>query len=165
MEWLKNLMNYNCLYEAGLFTGALGIDKNRVFLVTNEAKLPSDLSGIFRFKFRHGNADDLQTIAELIAQKIFAYEEDEIHPLRGLRRPVLTKEELLQRETVIANGGMLTGGALVFVNTTTPIEAERPDDDYMKRFIDRVVRNILENDISYFCMFERKESNTTTIAK
>ena len=125
----KKKVKYNCIYEAGLFTGALGPSKDRCFIVTSGGieDLPSDIYGIKHFTFDEKNKDkvnqQLKQISQSIGQVICRYEEDMVHPVRGLKRPLLSAEELFRREAHHQCGGKLKlRGALVFVNTPTPVE-------------------------------------------
>jgi hypothetical protein len=141
-----------------LFTGALGPDKDRVFIVATGGlqDLPSDLYGIrFRDVDENESGEELkQRLKEIgyeIANIIGDYDESDIRPLRGLKRPLLTKEELFRREAPRSLGGQLNEDAsLVFVNTPEPVETSRI-------FAKRVLANVLK-DIKYQYVFEFNES-------
>lgn len=160
----KKKVKYNCIYEAGLFTGALGPSKDRCFIVTSGGieDLPSDLYGMKHFTFNEKNQDEanrqLKTISKDIGEAICRYADEKIHPVRGLKRPMISAEELFRREAHYKCGGKLKPrGALVFVNTPTPVEMES------EIFANQVIKNILDFKIKYTYVFEKTETNITAI--
>lgn len=162
VEAEKKKIKYNCIYEAGLFTGALGPSKDRCFIITSGGieDLPSDLYGIKHFSFNEekNSENDLNNISQAIGQIICKYKDEKVHPVRGLKRPLLSAEELCRREAHYSCGGKLKlQGALVFVNTPTPVEMEK------KEFSEQVVTNVLDFKIKYTYVFEMTETNITAI--
>lgn len=159
-------IRYNSIYEAGLFTGGLGADKNRVFIVYsgNFESLPSDLFGIkcIHFDEDKSGADlkqHLEEIADEIAERICSFDVEGIHPLVGFRRPMISKEDLFNRETLVPVGKLAWEGTLVFVNTPEPMEVDEP------LFATRVVENVLINSIKYIYVFEGKKAHIDTMGR
>src|SRR2546421_6490132 len=64
----------NCVFEAGLFTGALGANPKRCFLLisSDETKLPSDLNGVVHKKFiiNEEVSENLRKAAEANAEQV-----------------------------------------------------------------------------------------------
>jgi hypothetical protein len=117
----------NCIFEAGLFAGALGMDLTRCFLVcsVDDQALPSDLRGLNQIRFREpdlANNDEIvkavgpicdQIEAAVSSRKLCCYDRPTL--------PLITKDDLLQREQLRRNGGSLKIGAVV-VNAVQPLE-------------------------------------------
>jgi Predicted nucleotide-binding protein containing TIR-like domain len=140
----------NCVFEAGLFIGAL--KRDRVFLVTDlkEDELPSDLSGI--------NVIDLRKGAKMIVQEIRREAKEPY--FRGDPRIIpLTYTELLEREARLSKDGS------VVVQSGQPIELEKnADRDVRGLFAESVRKNMKERDVYYHYFFHADRSTVENIA-
>jgi hypothetical protein len=155
----------NCIYEAGLFLGALG-DPERCFLVVscNPQKLPSDLAGLTYINIvEHGPEVDrtLERAAGRIGQAIEEFAKtDQLRAIRGLKLPIVSVEDLVRKERPSFCGGVLQGDTTnVFVNTPRPFEYRSED------FAKRVMSNMIEYGIDYLYVFEASRGNADIITR
>jgi hypothetical protein len=144
----------NCIFEAGLFTGALGLEKKRCFLFVgvNEKELPSDLKGLVHNKITEppGLADlatrpfhePLPSAFSNSCQVAFGDTArvviGRIQEMGRCRRPglhILTTGDLIETEQLRHLGGSLHQNSRVLVSSDQPIE--RGAD-----FADRVLTNM-----------------------
>jgi hypothetical protein len=157
----------NCIFELGLFTGALGPDPERVFLITSTKKgaLPSDVDGITYVQIvdqRTPGADDELTAdskdsLDDAARKII----NQVNRLRHYVRPVLplvSDRDLMDYERIKGKEGNLLPNSHVIVSTEQPIEVEEAD------FAGRVQGNMKEA-IRYFYFFYADENSFNVIAQ
>jgi hypothetical protein len=118
----------NCVFEAGLFTAAIG--RIRCFLVhsVKESDLPSALAGITCMRFEEPrNLNDGKKCAEAIAS--VASDLKEIVRLQGrapyrLRVPAYSSAELWRRERPRSDGGDLRTGDVVVCDTQPMADEE-----------------------------------------
>ena len=111
----------NCVFEAGLFRGTIG--QKRCFLVTSvkESDLPSDLCGIISIPFeepadltdRIACAKAIAPVAADLKGRVQSEGRSAFHE----RVPLLSVEELFQRERPQAEGGDLREGKVVVCDT------------------------------------------------
>ncbi len=161
----------NCIFELGLFTGALGADPRRCFMVTSSDRpsLPSDLQGISYIPFemdreylenlRHGHdssmiempqrlSDSLYEAAGIIVArvaKLGSY--SELRQDNAL--PYMTSESLLRREQLRSNNridGRLQQRGRVLVVSRAPLESD-------PEFADNIQRNLRQG-IRYEYVFQ-----------
>ncbi|MCI0557693.1 MAG: nucleotide-binding protein [Nitrososphaera sp.] len=158
----------NCIFEAGLFAGALGPDPERCFLLVSvhPRVLPSDLAGlryidIYQFDDtdeRHSRdevTEKLKQAANIIGAAIDASE----HPRanRGLKLPIITERELMGFESLVPDGNLREHSANVFVSSPQPLEL---DEDFAMK----VIANMVNGRIGYRYVFEAHERGTALIA-
>ncbi|HLH42176.1 MAG TPA: TIR domain-containing protein [Bryobacteraceae bacterium] len=107
----------NCIFEAGLFFGALGFNLNRCFLLSSldDMVLPSDLRGITRVDLKGGIGEAVKKIRARV---------ESTEPRCYLRPkiPVVSEQELFEREQLAAKGGDLRSN--VVVNASEPVETD-----------------------------------------
>jgi hypothetical protein len=157
----------NCIFELGLFTGALGPDPERVFLITSTKKgaLPSDVDGITYVPIIDQRVpgsddeltDDCKDSLDDAARKII----NQVNKLRHYLRPVLplvSDKDLMDLETIKAKEGNLLANSHVIVSTEQPIELEEAD------FAGRVQGNMKEA-IRYFYFFYADQNSFHVIAQ
>lgn len=117
----------NCIFEAGLFTGALDLDFKRCILVCalKDDEVPSDLKEIIHLKIEEppeALLDDPEACSNAIKPLLASIR------LRAQRMPLLSrqfvkkisKEELLEKEQFHPKGNLVRGS--VVVNSTQPME-------------------------------------------
>lgn len=125
----------NCIFEAGLFMGGLGLDETRSVLVTSseESALPSDIKGVKYLKFPVPTAEQFSCDAwhkktmETVAKDLALHAKKFQTPPKRPILPVLTPEALMERERPKGPGGgdLETGdGRAVVINTTQPAETK-----------------------------------------
>lgn len=150
----------NCIYEAGLFTGGLGLDPKRCFLVSllgDDKAMPTDLLGITvinvdREEGKDVNADWFEDNCDKVVSTI----EDAVKTLgpllQRLRLTALSPKQLLEREQPRTPGsrGHLEGGDSVVVNSSEPIEEDLG-------FAKVVMQNI-QADVKYRYFFNKGTS-------
>ena len=123
----------NCIFEAGLFMGALGLESERSVLVSSveENAVPGDLRGIKYISMPEATPEQLldQEWCETQMLAVAATLAD--HAQRALKKPpmrpvlpVLTADELFEREKTTTDGGDLILGNThsVVINTIQPAE-------------------------------------------
>ena len=140
----------NCIFEAGLFTGALNLDPRRVFLLSSVKKasdsLPSDLAGIGYIQIKvSGDPDDIQDSIDAAAEQIVEAMVRNGPHHRG-EIPYIAEDELMSFERLVGEAGQLVAASRIFVHTGQPMEALNPG------FAERVQRNI-KNEIRYRYFF------------
>jgi len=153
----------NCVFEAGLFIGALNLDPRRCFLVSSVATehLPSDLAGITHVAFKQKpgkiSVSDARVAmaspASDIQVGIEAWEKDAENPDKV---EIIARRELLDREKIGHPLGLLAG-EIVIVSSDRPLDRESD-------FADRVHRNISEL-CRYLYYFPANEANATIVAQ
>jgi hypothetical protein len=122
----------NCIFEAGLFMGALGVSPERSVVVTSVDKeaLPTDLQGIRHLKFPVPSEAQLNNRAwcrrqmTRIARELQAHASRLRTPPKRPTLPVFSPEDLIDLERPLEAGGDLVtkGKRAVVVNTTQPAE-------------------------------------------
>lgn len=140
----------NCIFEAGLFTGALSLDPRRVFLLSSLKKasdsLPSDLAGIGYIEIKiSGEPDDIKDSIDSAAEQIVEMMTEKGPHERG-EIPYIPQDELMSFERPEGEAGRLVPSSRIFVHTGQPMEALYPG------FAERVQRNI-KNEIRYRYFF------------
>jgi hypothetical protein len=167
----------NCVFEAGFFTGALGIQFERCFLIcdVDTEALPSDIHEIQHIPFKQ--PPDLQKIQTLLTTDPSALsisEKREVEEFDAsmdkiirtilpkariplgrskLALEILSDEELIEREQI---GWNLKKGSVV-VNAKQPLEESYP-------FAMRVMEN-MRKDVDYMYFFHADPMGTNFIAK
>lgn len=124
----------NCIFEAGLFMGGLGLDPTRSVILTSLAQsaLPSDLQGIQYIPFTPSDENNGKKSLKKMMQPIAAQLVNHAIKIRKLppKRPtlrVLTPEALIDRERPINDGGDLytdNHNQSIVINTTQPAESK-----------------------------------------
>ncbi len=125
----------NCIFEAGLFMGGLGLDPQRSLIITSVKPdaLPSDLRGIEPIGFPPPTPEQLKdkrwcrkTMRQVV-KDLEAQVERLTKPPARPSLPILTPDDLLRLERP-EPGGMLKvgGGTAVVINTTHPTETQQP---------------------------------------
>jgi predicted nucleotide-binding protein len=139
----------NCIFEAGLFMGGLGLDSERSVIMTTmkDKDKPSDLSGIRHFEIRiseeeFGNNESCKKEANRLANAFHKHCEFIKEPPKRPFLPVYTQEELVEREKSTNDGGDLVDDFTqsVVVNTFEPIEIKV---SLAKRVVENMDRGIL----------------------
>lgn len=157
----------NCIYELGLFTGALGLNPKRAFILTSAWKgsLPDDLQGVVYLPIKEVTGaegpDELAQADALLEQafkKIRSSVEDFGPCYRRPKLRVLQAEDLLQLERPEDAGGSLVFknnrvGVIVYSNQ--PIESN-------PTFAAMVLDNMKEQ-IDYTYFFEADEVNVKSL--
>jgi predicted nucleotide-binding protein len=142
----------NCVFELGLFMGALGLDSQRSLLLrTKDSLLLSDLGGLVSAELP--SAKDKVREDELIKRAVEQIKSSVKklgycfnHPPKDLR--IIPKERLLDLEKPEKNGGKLVDSdvAEVLIHATQPMELDH-----------NLARTVCENmstDVSYSYFFE-----------
>lgn len=119
----------NCIFELGLFIGALGLDPKRCFMISSvgEQSLPSDLKGRTLIKFVEPDdlhdpqqcASAMEAAAVLIRNRIQScgkYAAPELKPT--------SLDDLMASETPLNNGGGLSEASEVVVGIEHSFTAE-----------------------------------------
>jgi len=153
----------NCIYEAGLFTGALGLEPERCLLVSfvERKALPTDLDGIGYIKMPKPNRGE-PLDEKWLTENCFAEVDKIKRSIRQLglchTRPFLkffTKDQLLDLEQPKGReDGKLTAGEAVVVNSAEPIEQKD------MRFARTVMDNIF-SDVKYQYFFHAQKTWAT----
>jgi hypothetical protein len=138
----------NCIYEAGLFTGALGPSYQRCFLLSSvETKdLPTDVLGLTYLPLVKKDSkitpESLQEAATKIRRSILD---------RGpLERTLLGADQLIERESHVSPN------TLIYISAAEPLESE-PD------FAERVMTN-MKRSVEYRYFFHDDPDIAQTIA-
>lgn len=152
----------NCVFELGLFTGALGLEPKRCFIITSAKKdaLPSDLDGITFVpildlqdgKITEDVSESLDTAAKTILKvirKLGLYDRPQV--------PIVSDEGLMEYEKLEREHGHLLQGSRVLISSKQPIETSSP-------FATRVHTNITE-DIRYRYFFHADVRAKAVIAQ
>lgn len=151
----------NCILEAGLFTGGLGLEPDRCFLVVAEdAELPTDLQGLTLIKFNEPS--DLK-VREQCRRAMGRAAGDIIRQIKELRwysRPQIgfvPEDKLIEVERLRRDGpgGKLQESALVLVQSAYPIERDGA-------FAERVITN-LAHGCKYQYFFQGGDEDTCQI--
>jgi hypothetical protein len=129
----------NCIFEAGLFIGALGVSFERCFLIcsVDQAALPSDLHAPQRLFFTEPNPptdDACDLVVKPLIDKIL----DKVEAKGIFNRPevpFITEAELMDLECNLSQGA-------VVVSTVQPTEK-------IPNFAKRIMLN-MKNDVDYF---------------
>jgi len=153
----------NCLFEAGLFTGALGVDFRRCFLISGvpQRNLPTDLQELQYIPFNEpGSDEDLRNskACQDAIKDVVPIIESQVEMLGTLDRlkvALITKEDLIEMERT-GQGGNLTWGAVV-VNATQPLEVKY-------RFALRTLKN-MEKEVDYCYFFHGSETGIFRISR
>jgi Predicted nucleotide-binding protein containing TIR-like domain len=123
----------NCIFEAGLFMGALGLDRARSVIVTSVEKksLPSDLLSVEYIEFESPTPEQIKDDKLCIKKAMGKVAEDlHRHAIKlsaPVKRPVfsvLTPKELIEREKPESAGGDLDAadGHSIVINTIQPVD-------------------------------------------
>jgi predicted nucleotide-binding protein len=122
----------NCIFELGLFTGGLGFDLERCFMLCSvpRASLPSDLDGRTYIPFElppvDGKQEDYDSavhpVADAVLRSILRLKP---YHAAGLER--ITTSDLMERERPSDKNGDLDDDAEVVVNRAQPFEERRED--------------------------------------
>lgn len=138
----------NCVFEAGLFIGSLGLQFERCFLICDKSIAPfllSDLKGIQHIPFTEPDlADTDACLGEM--KRIVPHIRQQVEVLKRFKRPevsLVTKDDLMDLERLVPNGNLSPGS--VVVNATEPLER-----DYL--FAERVMENMKAN-VEYLYFF------------
>jgi predicted nucleotide-binding protein len=143
----------NCVFELGLFMGALGLDSQRSLLLrTKDSSLLSDLGGLVSAELPSPK-DNKEREEELLnrAVKQIKASVKELsycfnHPPKDLR--IIPKERLLDLEKPEKSGGRLVDSdvAEVLIHATQPMELDHD--------LARTVCENMSTDVSYSYFFE-----------
>ena len=138
----------NCIYEAGLFTGALGPSHQRCFLLSSvEPKdLPSDVQGLTYIPIRTGQSSAARHSLRVAANEIRRCILD-----RGpFERPLLSAHQLIERESRVSPN------TLIYISAAEPLERE-------PSFAERVMKN-MKRSVEYRYFFHDDPDIAQTIA-
>jgi CAP12/Pycsar effector protein, TIR domain len=137
----------DCIFEAGFFMATFG--RNRCFLLSSgdEGKLPSDLKGIYLFKFKE--PDDLTDRGQCSAaiRNLSGHIKDVVQkirkedPQRGIAIRPLSIDKLLQRQKREYEGGELKEDQVV-VAAVQPLELGYEAAKQVRTNIDRNIRYV-----------------------
>ena len=159
----------NCVFEAGLFTGALGPDFKRCFLLSSveQTALPTDLQGLVYIKISEYNGknnnqeakDSLEEAANAIGIAISDFKDNPgLHVNRGLKRPLISASKLQELESLKSRGGnLIKGSTVVFVRSPQPLEVE-------EEFAKQVITNMVNGPITYKYVFDKDKNTLGVIA-
>ncbi len=167
----------NCIFEAGLFAGALGPDfeRCRLMISFDPRRLPSDLGGLRYIDILEYNKpgikkedvdSKIEEAAGLIAESIDHYRQNKLlggnwglRANRGLKLPLITVEEMIGLERLQSEGGNLfENSANVFVSSLQPVEMINKD------FARQVISNMVKGGVEYRYVFQADLKNTGVIA-
>jgi hypothetical protein len=159
----------NCIFEAGLFMGGLGLEGQRSVLVTprmeRETLHPSDLDGIKRLVFPAPTPEQLadetwrsmtmRAVAQDLAQHVQNFQSPPKRPVLE----VLSRPALIEREAPRSNGGDLiaAAGPCVVVNTTQPAETTLV-------LAKTVVNNMTDFGVHYVYFFRAEPATAAMVA-
>lgn len=153
----------NCIFEAGLFMGGLGLERDRCVIVTSVAQmsLPDDLQSVHYIPFDSEAAKDpvsRKKVAETIAFELHLHAQNLTVPPKRPFLNIYTPEELVGREKPKSQGGDIvdTSGLGVVVNTVQPIETK-------VSLAKRVVNN-MEAGIEYYYFFRAEPHRMREVA-
>ncbi len=146
----------NCVFELGLFMGALGLDSERSLLLrTKESSLLSDLGGLVTAELPDGKSKKREEELLNRAVKQIKASVKELgycfnHPPKDLR--IIPAERLLDLEKPERHGGKLVDSQVteVLIHATQPMELDHA-----------LARTVCENmsaDVSYSYFFEAEPS-------
>jgi predicted nucleotide-binding protein len=146
----------NCVFELGLFMGALGLDSQRSLLLrTKDSSLLSDLGGLVSAELPAANdarEDELiKRAVEQIKSSVKKMGYCFNHPPKDLR--IIPKERLLDLEKPEKHGGKLVDSDVteVLIHATQPMELDHD-----------LARTVCENmsaDVSYSYFFEAEPTS------
>lgn len=153
----------NCIFEAGLFMGGLGLERNRCVIATTvkEKGLPIDLQSVHyigingdAIKSQKGLREEMRNLAlalNLHAQGLTT-------PPKRPFLPIYTPEELIARERPEEEGGDIVAKSKlgVVVNTVQPVEIK-------VSLAKRVVQN-MEAGIEYYYFFRAEPLRMAAVA-
>jgi len=143
----------NCVFELGLFMGALGLDSQRSLLLrTKESSLLSDLGGLISAELPSpkDSKERQEDLLNRAVKQIKASVKDRgycfNHPPKDLR--IIPKERLLDLEKPEKSGGKLVDSdvAEVLIHATQPMELDHD--------LARTVCENMSTDVSYAYFFE-----------
>lgn len=152
----------NCVFELGLFTGALGPDPQRVFQISSAkaAALPSDVDGITNLQIVVEREDgELTTKCQNSIDRAALSIVARVKKLRSYVRgviPLISGEELMDFERIKHEEGLDPGSHIV-ITAEQPLEKD-PD------FAIRVQANMREG-IRYSYFFFADENSANVIAR
>ena len=154
----------NCVFELGLFTGALGPNPQRVFQISSAkaAALPSDVDGITNLKIvveREEDGELTQECKDSIDRAALAIVA-RVKKLRSYVRgviPLISGEELMDYERIKRADGNLDPGSHIVITAEQPLEKD-PD------FAIHVLANMREG-IRYSYFFFADENSANVIAR
>jgi len=118
----------NCIFELGLFIGALGLDATRCFMVTSlpSSCLPSDLAATIYIDFADppdlSDLDACMQAMDIPASRIAV----RIRSMKPFQRPTVAElalDDVMSRERVTPFGSLLENER-VLVHSTQPIEIQ-----------------------------------------
>jgi hypothetical protein len=138
----------NCIYEAGLFTGALGPSHQRCFLLSSvEPKdLPTDVQGLTYIPITPGQSKGARKSQQLAANEVRRCVLE-----RGpFDRMLLGAHQLIERETRVSPN------TLVYISSAEPLERE-------PSFANRVMKN-MNRSVEYRYFFYDDPDIPQTIA-
>lgn len=146
----------NCIFELGMFLGALNLNTKRCFLLTtlSESSLPTDLKGELHIPIKNFNETDLWDLdkCENAMRQYHTRIETRMLKLGVLGscskalRP-LAMEYVLCRECPMPGGDLRAGGN-VYIDSDDPLERNNTEA------AERVLRNI-HSDVRYTYFFSR----------
>lgn len=138
----------NCIYEAGLFTGALGPSHQRCFLLSSvEPKdLPTDVQGLTYIPITPGVSKEARKSQQLAASEVRRCVLE-----RGpFERTLLGADQLVERESRVSPN------TLVYISSAEPLERE-------PSFANRVMKN-MNRSVEYRYFFYDDPDIAQTIA-
>jgi predicted nucleotide-binding protein len=136
----------NCIFEAGLFTGALGAEPKRCFLITSakESALPSDLRGLIWKTIQLSDDDksalkaaadadkDTAVLSPSVTTKLKEIANQILEDTVKLKTftkleqdralPSMSKQRLIERERIISVGGSIYKNSRILIIARQPLE-------------------------------------------
>jgi hypothetical protein len=157
----------NCVFEVGLFMGALGLDEKRSVMVSSvaPAALLSDLREIKVLPMERATPEQLKDEAwctktmSSVATELAEHVRNELtEPPKRPVLPVLSAADLFERERLTDDGGDLLRDTVV-INTFQPVE-ERDIEKARQ-----VVKNMVEHGVKYMYFFRADPDDTDQVEK
>lgn len=159
----KRAARDNCIFELGLFLGALGLEPRRAFILTSLAQeeLPTDLRGITYIKIEEEESDNfeaaIKTAGEIIQNRIIELSPPYCYD-RAKQLRLIPGSHLMQMEKLKSDGGTLVKGnkVRVIVHSAQPMEKE--DREFAK-----IVQRNMSEEVFYIYFFEADELSLTEL--
>jgi hypothetical protein len=158
----------NCIFEAGLFMGGLGLERNRCVIATTVDKdqLPVDLQSVHYIRI-DGKATEsnsgLREEMRKLAKALFLHSQGLKDPPKRPFLPFYSAEELFKRERPENEGGDIV---VKSITTTTPrgvvVNSFQPVEIKVS-LAKRVFQN-MEAGIEYFYFFRAETFNMVAVA-
>ncbi len=154
----------NCIFEAGLFMGGLGLQRDRSVILTSVEKsnLPVDLQSVHYIRIDKRKLEDdagLKQAAEDHANDLYRHAKELKTPPKRPVLPIYTPEQLIELEKPESKGGdiVATSKLGVVVNTVQPVETN-------VSLAKRVVEN-MDAGIEYYYFFRAETLRMPAVAQ